>query len=63
MVNQHLTNKEDNKMKYLFKEDVVHAYPDGWSCVDKKTIDVNCLYVIETENGTECLECSKRANK
>ena len=50
-------------VKLLFKKDVVDAYPDGWSCVScgtefsKKTINVECLYVIETEEGVECLKC------
>ena len=49
--------------EFLYGEEVVHAYPDGWSCVscgtsfDKKTIDVECLYVIQTKEGTECLKC------
>jgi len=53
------------KANYLYGEDVVHAYPDGWSCVScgaeftEKTIDVECLYVIETKHGTECLKCSR----
>ena len=56
-------------MKYLFKQDVVDAYPDGWSCVgcgisfNEKTIDVNCLYVIETEEGTKCLDCSNTSKQ
>ena len=56
------------KINYLFKEDVVHAYPDGWSCIgcdtnfDKETINVECLYVIQTKEGTECLECFNERN-
>ena len=51
------------KIKYLYGEDVVHAYPDGWSCVscgtdfDEETINVECLYVIQTKEGVECLKC------
>jgi hypothetical protein len=47
----------------MFKEQAVQAYPDGWTCVScgtefsEKTIDVDCFYVIDSENGTECLEC------
>ena len=46
-----------------FKHEAIVAYPDGWSCINcgdeysEKTIDVNCYYVIETNQGTECLEC------
>jgi len=49
---------------YLFKSDVVQAYPDGWTCVNcgtefsKKTIDVENLYVISTDDGTECIQCN-----
>ena len=49
--------------EFLYGEEVVHAYPDGWSCVscgtsfDKKTIDVECLYVIHNDEGTKCLKC------
>ena len=51
------------KNKYLYGEDVVHAYPNGWSCVscgtdfNKETINVECLYVIQTKEGVECLKC------
>jgi hypothetical protein len=51
------------KFNYMFKEQAVQAYPDGWTCVScgtefsEKTIDVDCFYVIDSENGTECLEC------
>ena len=51
------------KVNYLYGEDVVQAYPNGWSCIgcgisfDEKTIDVECLYVIQTKEGTECLKC------
>ena len=55
---------------YLFKSDVVQAYPDGWTCVNcgtefsKKTIDVENLYVISTDDGTECIQCNiERINK
>ena len=47
----------------LFGNDVVHAYPNGWSCVScgtefsEKTINVECLYVFSTEVGTLCLKC------
>jgi hypothetical protein len=50
-------------VKYLFKNDVVDAYPDGWTCIgcgtefSEKTINVECLYVIQNEEGTECLKC------
>ena len=50
-------------VEILFKKDVVDAYPDGWSCVNcgtefsEKTINVECLYVINTEAGTLCLKC------
>ena len=49
---------------YMFKEQAIVAYPDGWSCVNcgdeytEKTIDADCFYVIETKQGTECLKCS-----
>ena len=52
------------KYNYMFKEQAVNAYPDGWSCVNcgdeytEKTIDADCFYVIQTQHGTECLECS-----
>jgi|TARA_R110002153_G_scaffold137511_1_gene287594 hypothetical protein len=52
-------------VKYLFKNDVVDAYPDGWTCIgcgtefSEKTINVECLYVIQNEEGTECLKCFK----
>ena len=55
--------KNEHKINYLYGEDVVHAYPDGWSCVscgtdfDEETINVECLYVIQTKNGVECLKC------
>ena len=51
------------KINYLYGEDVVHAYPDGWSCIscgtdfDEETINVECLYVIQTKEGVECLKC------
>jgi len=51
------------KVNYLYGEEVVHAYPDGWTCVgcgtsfDEKTINVECLYVIHTQEGTHCLKC------
>ena len=54
--------------EYLYKENVVHAYPDGWSCVGcgasftEKTIDVECLYVIHTEDGTKCIACFNENN-
>ena len=50
-------------VEILFKKDVVDAYPDGWSCVscstnfDEETINVECLYVIQTENEVLCLKC------
>ena len=56
----HMAN---TKLKYLYGEDVVHAYPDGWSCIscgtdfDEDTINVECLYVIQTKEGVECLKC------
>ena len=46
-----------------FKEEAVQAYPDGWTCVScgaefsEDTINVECLYVINTAEGTECLSC------
>ena len=52
-------------VNYLYGKDVVDAYPDGWTCIScgaeftEKTIDVECLYVIDTEEGTECLKCLK----
>ena len=52
------------KYNYMFKEQAISAYPDGWSCVNcgdeytEKTIDADCFYVIQTQHGTECLECS-----
>ena len=59
-----LKNKmKKNKINYLYGEDVVHAYPDGWSCIscgtdfDEETINVECLYVIQTKDGVECLKC------
>ena len=57
------------KNKYLYGEDVVHAYPDGWSCVscetdfDEETINVECLYVIQTKEGVECLKCVNEKNQ
>ena len=57
--------KNEHKINYLYGKDVVEAYPDGWSCISceaeftEKTIDVDCLYVIQSEQGTECLKCSK----
>ena len=56
------------KIKYLYGEDVVHAYPDGWSCIscgtdfDEETINVECLYVIQTKEGVECLKCVNENN-
>ena len=50
-------------VNYLYGKDVVDAYPEGWSCIScgaeftEKTIDVECLYVIHSEEGTECLKC------
>ena len=50
-------------VEILFGKDVVDAYPDGWSCVscgtdfDEETINVECLYVIQTENEVLCLKC------
>ena len=50
-------------VEILFGKDVVNAYPDGWSCVscgtdfDEKTINVECLYVIQTEKEVLCLKC------
>jgi len=47
----------------LFKEEAVHAYPDGWTCVhcgdeySENTTDVKDFYVINTEEGTLCLKC------
>ena len=56
--------------EFLYGEEVVHAYPDGWSCVscgtsfDKKTIDVECLCVIHNDEGTNCLKCyNEKATK
>ena len=54
---------ENSVVEILFKKDVVDAYPDGWSCVNcgtefsEKTINVECLYVVNTEAGTLCLKC------
>ena len=53
----------------LFGKDVVNAYPDGWSCVScgtefsEKTINVECLYVIQTENEVLCLKCHNDEKK
>ena len=50
-------------VEILFGKDVVDSYPDGWSCVNcgtefsEKTINVECLYVVNTEVGTLCLKC------
>ena len=50
-------------VEFLFKKNVVHAYPNGWTCTNcgtefsEKTIDVECLYVVNTSVGTLCLEC------
>ena len=58
-----LLKNNKHKINYLYGEDVVHAYPNGWSCIScgaeftEKTIDVECLYVIHSEEGTECLKC------
>ncbi len=54
------------KYNYMFKEQAITAYPDGWSCINcgdeytEKTINSDCFYVIETKQGTECLECSTK---
>jgi len=48
-----------------FGNDVVESYPDGWTCVScgvefsENTISVDCVYVIETDEGTQCLKCVK----
>jgi len=63
------SKKNSMKINYLYGEDVVHAYPDGWSCIGcgaeftEKTIDVECLYVIHTEEGTKCLKCNQQASE
>lgn len=50
-----------------FGEDVVQAYPSGWTCVgcgaefSENSISVECLYVIETDEGTQCLKCVKES--
>jgi hypothetical protein len=60
-------SRRDNMVNYLYGKDVIHAYPDGWSCIScgteftEKTIDIECLYVIHTEEGTECLKCNQQA--
>tara|TARA_R100000742_G_C4266898_1_gene85029 strand:- start:305 stop:670 length:366 start_codon:yes stop_codon:yes gene_type:complete len=52
----------------LFKEEAVHAYPDGWTCVhcgdeySEKTTDVEDFYVINTDEGTLCLGCFELEN-
>ena len=52
----------------IFKEEAVHAYPDGWTCVhcgdeySENTTDVEDFYVINTEEGTLCLKCFELEN-
>ena len=47
----------------LFKEKAVHAYPNGWTCVQcgdeysEQTVDVKDFYVVNTVEGTLCLSC------
>ena len=58
-----LLKNNKHKINYLYGEDVVHAYPNGWSCIScgaeftEKTINVECLYAIQTKEGVECLKC------
>ena len=53
-------------VEFLFKKNVVHAYPNGWTCTNcgtefsEKTINVECLYVVNTSVGTLCLECHNK---
>jgi hypothetical protein len=48
---------------FYYRDNAVIAYPDGWSCEEcgteftKKTINVECYYVICNKDGTICLEC------
>ena len=52
----------------LFKEKAVHAYPNGWTCVQcgdeysKQTVDVKDFYAINTDEGTLCLSCFELEN-
>ena len=52
----------------LFKEKAVHAYPNGWTCVQcgdeysEQTVDVKDFYVINTDEGTLCLSCFELEN-
>ena len=40
-------------------------YPNGWTCTgcgtefSEKTINLECFYVINTDEGTQCINCAK----
>jgi len=52
----------------LFKQAAVNSCPEGWTCTDcgdeysENTVDVKDYYVINTNEGTLCLDCIKRSN-
>ena len=52
--------------KTLYKEQAVHSYPEGWTCIEcgkeffENTIDVKDYYVNYTNEGTICFTCEKK---
>lgn len=42
-------------------------YPNGWTCTScgtefsEKTINIECFYVINTDEGTQCINCVKES--
>ena len=49
-----------------YHKDAVYAYPNGWTCIScgtefsERTIDVECFYVINTDEGTKCFKCCEK---
>ncbi len=46
---------------------LANEYPDGWTCTScgtefsEKTINIECFYVINTDERTQCINCVKES--